>query len=195
MARVRPQVAALVLGATLVVSAGAGYAWNRVTREPIDSARVDTPGVYTEPAGIAVAPSLDGKPLPTVALESLDGLTLTTGDLVGRPMVINLWFSTCAPCAQELPEFAEVHRELGDRVRFVGIDHFDTAAKAEAFARDKGVEYELYLDPDAALVTGLRIGVFPTTLLVAPDGTIVDLRSGAMTADELRAAISTELPA
>ena len=34
-------------------------------------------------------------------------------------MVVNVWYSTCPPCARELADFAAVHAEIGDEVRFV----------------------------------------------------------------------------
>ena len=47
-------------------------------------------------------------------------------------MVVNLWQSTCPPCARELPAFAAVDDEYGDRVRFVGIDDLDSAGDDDA---------------------------------------------------------------
>ncbi|HEX3088513.1 MAG TPA: TlpA disulfide reductase family protein, partial [Ilumatobacteraceae bacterium] len=47
-----------------------------------------------------------GKALPRVNLETLSGDTFATADLVGKPMVVNFWYSTCAPCKKELPAFA-----------------------------------------------------------------------------------------
>ena len=37
-------------------------------------------------------------------------------------MVVNLWYSTCPPCARELADFAAVEAEVGDDVRFVGVN-------------------------------------------------------------------------
>lgn len=194
MARVGPRVAAAVLVGTLLASAAAGYAWSRLNdTEADDSARVSEPGVYEEPGAIATAPALAGAFLPDLELRTLSDEALDTAELLGRPLVMNFWFSTCEPCEKELPDFAAVHAELGDTVRFVGVNHFDPAGTAERFARDRGVRYELLLDPTAALVTELELANFPATLFVTADGRIAELHLGALDAAELRATIQEVL--
>ena len=108
-------------------------------------------------------------------------------------MVINVWASTCEPCKKELPEFAAVHTELGDQVRFIGLDYFDGAELAQQFAEEHGVQYELYLDNRQEFISELEIAVFPTTLLVSADGRILKQHIGALTGDELRATINETL--
>ena len=58
-------------------------------------------------------------------------------------MVVNLWYSTCPPCARELTYFAAVEAELGDDVRFVGVNPLDDVDEMQQFAADRGVDYEL----------------------------------------------------
>ena len=58
---------------------------------------------------------VDGEALPDVGLTGADGLEISASSLVGQPLVVNFWYSTCIPCKRELGEFAAVHREVGDR--------------------------------------------------------------------------------
>ncbi len=190
MARVRPRTVVAILAATLAVSAGIGFVVSRSNDEGSasdDSVVIDAPGEFPEPGSIGTAPELDGEALPMATLEDLQGNEISTGDLIGAPMVLNFWFKDCVPCALELPAFAEVHAELGDEIRFVGIDPKDAAQTAAAFAAEKGVEYELYLDRGFALTTELQLPNFPATLFVAADGRVVELHLGAFDADGLRA--------
>jgi thiol-disulfide isomerase/thioredoxin len=103
-------------------------------------------------------------------------------------MVVNLWFSTCAPCAKELGEFAAVHADLGDAVRFVGIDPFDTPAAMTRFAAERDVGYALLRDPGERLGQQLAVTAYPVTLFVAADGRILD-STGPIDGDALRARI------
>ena len=116
-----------------------------------------------------------------------DPVDLRDGD--GRPMVVNLWYSNCPPCARELADFAAVHGEVGDDVRFVGVNPYDTAATMTRFAADRGVTYELLRDPGFELSDALGIAAFPVTLFVDPDGRIVE-QTAALDDDELRALIA-----
>ena len=152
-----------------------------------DDVVLDVPGEYQEPTGGSNGDA-SGTPLPDVALAGTDDVAVRTGDLLGTPMVINLWFSTCIPCRRELADFADVHRSLGDDVRFVGVNPFDSEPVMQRFADERGVAYELFRDPDAALMNELRVVNYPVTLFVAADGTVVD-QTGELDQNELTAKI------
>lgn len=126
-----------------------------------------------KPPTIGTNAAVEGKPLPTIDLSTLDGAALSTADLVGQPLVINIWGSTCGPCKKELPDFAKVHAVFGDQVRFVGIDYLPPSEREEQFARDKGVQYELLYDATGDFINEMGISAFPVTLIVTADGTIV----------------------
>jgi len=193
MARVTPRTAAAILGVTLVASVGGGYAWSRINGTDDPVVEVETAGTYDQPSGgIPTAPKVAGDPLPAATLQDMSGNDIEISSLVGKPMVINVWFSTCEPCKKELRDFAAVHAELGDQVRFIGIDPQDTASKASSFAAEHGVKYELYLD-DGSFSASLKLAGYPSTLFVGADGHIVELHTGAFTADTLRAAITKDL--
>jgi thiol-disulfide isomerase/thioredoxin len=126
---------------------------------------------------------------PDVVLSDLDGNAVRTASLLGAPLVVNYWFSTCPPCAQEMPAFAAVAEEYAGRVRFVGVNPLDDAATARSFAAAHGVGYELLLDRTGRGVDALGLTRFPTTVLVSPRGQIVARANHELTADELRALI------
>jgi peroxiredoxin len=190
-ARPRLRAQLIALAAAAVIAAVGAVVWSRTIGDDAvadDVVRLDTPGVYVEP-GAGTVPPLTTDRLPALALEAADGTSvdLAAGD--GRPLVVNLWYSTCPPCARELADFADVHDEIGDEVRFVGVNPYDTAATMERFAADRGVTYELLRDPGFELSDALGIAAFPVTLFVDGDGRIVD-RSGAIDDAELRERIA-----
>jgi thiol-disulfide isomerase/thioredoxin len=55
------------------------------------------------------------KPLPTFALQALDGKTWKLADLNGKVVVIDLWATWCVPCRAELPEFQKLYDQWKDR--------------------------------------------------------------------------------
>ena len=171
------RVRAAVLVAALVVGFAGAVAWSNRDTKATPDAVLDEPGEYQEPSG-STNPPLPTDRLPALTLEDAAGQPVTLQS-DGRPMVVNLWFSTCAPCAKELAEFAAVEADVGDDVRFIGVDPFDTSAAMTKFAADRGVTYELLRDPDESLGQALDVVAYPVTLLVAADGTILDA-SGAI---------------
>jgi peroxiredoxin len=173
------------LGAALVVSVVGGWALSSGDDGPALDAVLDTPGTAQIP-GIETNEVVAGAVLPTLDLRTNDGATISTDELLGTPLVINLWYSTCEPCKKELPAFAAVQAEYGDRVRFIGVNPRDVPETNESFARERGVQYELLLDPDGAFTVDLGVVRFPSTFFVAANGTIVR-QSGVLDEDELRA--------
>ncbi len=144
--------------------------------------------------GIPVATDVTGKALPDVEAESLDGQAVALRSLSGRPLILNFWYSTCLPCRKEMPAFEEVHKAVGDRVRMVGVNPLDSADRAQDFADQVGVSYELLRDPDGRVTTGLGIAQFPATVFVGADGTILATEAGVLSADELRSRIDELYP-
>jgi cytochrome c biogenesis protein CcmG, thiol:disulfide interchange protein DsbE len=164
------------LGAAVVLSIAGGWALSRsndgdnVTVD--DEVTMTSSGLYLEP-GIAVNDPVQGQPLPAVDLRDLNGAEVSTSSLIGQPLVINVWATDCVACRTEMPAFAAVNREFGDKVRFVGVNVAANTESAISFARAKGVHYELLSDQDGELVSRLGIKGIPYTLFVTSDGTIV----------------------
>ena len=163
--------------AAIVVSVLGGWLLSRDDDDTGGIAAIDDivlakPGTSQIPSIGTNAP-VQGTSLPTVDLSTNDGGTVGTTDLLGQPLVINVWNSTCGPCKKELPAFAAVHAEYGDQVRFVGVNTLDVPEVNESFARERGVQYELLRDVDGAFTDAVGIATQPVTLFVAADGTIV----------------------
>lgn len=177
-------VAALVVGFSIVGLLDDGP-------EPDGTFVLDEPGIFVEPSSDDGHDGHDsaGEQLPDVVLVDATGAERRLSEFRGEPLVVNLWFSTCAPCKRELVDFAEVHAEVGDEVRFVGVDPFDTVEAMERFAEERGVTYDLWRDPDFVFANALEVAVYPVTLFVSPDGQILR-QTGEIDADGLRSAIA-----
>lgn len=192
---VRPRLLVLSLLIAATVGVVGGWALNRSQRDsgvPDDivlqgDVVLDTPGEYQQPLD-GEDTVTEGAPLPAVVLVDASGAEVRSDSLVGTPLVVNVWFSTCPPCARELADFAEVHREVGDRVRFVGVNPFDGPDAMQQFAAERGVGYELLRDPEARFIDAVGVASFPRTLFVDEAGIIVG-EAGELDAAALRTRI------
>ncbi len=174
------------LGAAVVSVLGGTWLEAALDDEPPIDGEVflDEPGIYQQPLD-DVNDDVAGDPVPDVPLLAVDGREVRLTTDLELPMVVNLWFSNCPPCQRELADFAEVHAEIGDRVRFVGVDPFDTVETMQRFAEARGVEYELLRDPERTFTNEIGVVAFPVTLFVDTDGQIVR-QTGEIDAGELR---------
>ena len=150
------------------------------------------PAVACEPPGEPQAsPGDDG--LPPLRLPCLgDGPDVALNSLAGRPTLINLWASWCAPCREEMPLLQQSFEDDGGAVRFLGVVTRDTAAAAADFAAAIGVGYPHAVDADGALLNSLGVPGLPVTLAVDSAGRIVRMQIGQMTSAEL-SSLLTEL--
>jgi len=111
---------------------------------------------------------------------------LLTEIVAGRPAVVNLWASWCAPCRAEMPLLAAIQRQRPD-VRVVFVNQGETAAAVQAYLARSGLRLEqVWLDPGSALGPALGSRGLPTTLFLDAQGRIMDTHMGMLNAAALR---------
>jgi len=135
--------------------------------------------------GIATNSLLVGSQLPAIKLENVDGQEVSTQSLLNKPLIINVWYSTCEPCRRELPALANADMQYRDQVQFVGVNIKDSATVAKEFASQYGVKFELLLDKNGLFISQLGIATAPVTLAIDPQGLIVGQKAGEISASEL----------
>lgn len=106
--------------------------------------------------------------------------------LAGRPIVMNLWASTCVICREESPAIAQVARVVGDNVRFLGVDTLDQRAAAIRFSEQYKLSFAIAYDPDGIVAAKYRVPGLPYTFFISQKGTrILGVNVGALTAQSL----------
>lgn len=144
---------------------------------------------------IELRPATDavGEPVLDDAYETFAGEQASLADYEGTPLVVNFFASWCVPCVNEMPDFEQVHQQLGDEVAFVGLAVRESQEDSEGIVEDTGVTYDLGRDPMGDLLTALGGVAMPTTVLVDADGTVTSVSNGELSAAELTEKIQTEL--
>ena len=140
--------------------------------------------------GIATNTRLTGQQLPSIELENVAGEKISTQSLLGAPMILNIWYSTCEPCRRELPVLASAAARYRDQVRFVGVNIKDSASVAEKFAAQYGVKFELLFDTNGQFISQLGIATAPVTLAVDAQGKIIEQIAGEISASKLNELVS-----
>ena len=97
--------------------------------------------------------------------KDLDGEPLSLADFRGKVTVVNVWGAWCADCRIEQDDLTEAAEELGDKVRFVGIDLRDAGtAQAQAFERSFGYQFPSFYEPDGAAMLAFPGVLGPRTI-------------------------------
>ena len=110
-----------------------------------------------------------------VVFQDASGKKLTEKDFNGKPTVYYAWASWCPDCQQELPILNELRKEYQDSIEFVLVNLLvkgETPEKAQAFFKEKGLEFNYYSDKEKSFQKALEIHSIPTMIFVGQDGTI-----------------------
>ncbi len=121
----------------------------------------------------AIDRSRAGDLLPAVALVDPEGKALNTGALGGKPVLLNLWATWCAPCVEEMPLLDQLAGDYSGKLRVVVASQDMQGADKVVpfFARAKFAHLEPWLDRETMLSTALGgDGVLPTTVLYDASG-------------------------
>jgi len=124
------------------------------------------------------------------------GQVLDSSAFEGNVIVMNWWYSACAPCRAEASDLAMLSVEFEDTVQFVGVNVRDTAETALAFDRNFGIEYPSLIDAQSGQVSLAFTGVVspqavPTTIVIDRDGKVASRILGRIEASILRTLIQT----
>jgi len=129
--------------------------------------------------------------------ETESGQMLDSKALEGQIVVMNWWYSACAPCRAEAPELQALYEEFQDQgVQFVGVNVRDTAETALAFDRKFDIGFPSIIDAQSGAVSLAFQGVVspqavPTTLVIDKQGKVASRILGRIDSSILKTLIET----
>ena len=136
-------------------------------------------GLHKDPS---IVPSpLIGKPVPEFSLPQLQdtSATLTSDDLKGRVVLLNVWGSYCIPCRQEHPLFMELARQ--GTVDVYGLNYADDRNEALKWLETFGNPFVISaFDEDRRVSIDFGVYGVPETYVIDAQGIIRFKHVGAI---------------
>ena len=121
-----------------------------------------------------------GGSLREATLQGFSGNTKKFSDYRGKPLIINVWASWCAPCRAEMGSLDRLaHRYGGKQFNVIGISTDDDGNAAAEFIRKSKISFVNYLDSKVFLENMLGANTIPLTILVDANGRVLDKVRGA----------------
>ena len=122
----------------------------------------------------------EGEAIPDQPLYGLFHDYRKFSDFQGKPLIINVWASWCAPCRAEMGSLDRLaRRHNGRQFHVIGISTDDHADKAQAFVVGAGVSFDNYIDRNLVLENMLGASRIPLTVLVDAKGKVLRKVYGA----------------
>lgn len=112
------------------------------------------------------------------ALKNLDDRLISSSDLKGKVVVVNIWGTWCAPCVREMPDFQALftkYRKDKDVV-ILTINNDDNIGILRKFMTDKKYDFTVLYDEKYLNLVG--VNAFPTTWFINREGTISFIKTG-----------------
>lgn len=107
-----------------------------------------------------------GKPAPTAVFNGPDGKPVKLSDFKGKPVLVNLWASWCAPCVKELPTLDQLARSGRIQVVAVSEDNGPHPSVVAFLSEHRIGTLKSYQDPTMGLSSALGPDtVLPTSIL------------------------------
>ncbi|MFQ5536719.1 MAG: TlpA family protein disulfide reductase [Gemmatimonadota bacterium] len=128
-----------------------------------------------------------GAPLPAYAATTLDGDSVALASFRGRPVLLNLWATWCAPCRHETPflqSLYEQHRDQGFVIVGVSMDTADQAEAVREFIQEFGVTYPILHDRRMVGMDTFRVLGLPASFLIDREGILRWMRYGPVSEND-----------
>ena len=125
---------------------------------------------------------------PAVVFDAVDmaGRPVALAALRGNTVLLNSWATWCKPCREEIPFLAELQSRDGARgLRVVGVNVDAAADHAEVpvAVQRLGINYTVWLDPDARVEALMGTNAVPASVLIDRGGRIVWRHVGILRQD------------
>jgi thiol-disulfide isomerase/thioredoxin len=136
----------------------------------------------------------DGTATFDFVLKDQNNQPVKLADYKGKVVIVNFWATWCGPCKMEIPDFVKLYTEYKDKGLVVlGVSVDDTPEQLQTFMREYKMNYPVVqMRPEVEDAWGPFYG-YPTSFIVARDGSICTKHIGPATHDQFESEIKALL--
>ena len=128
----------------------------------------------------------ESKPKPELVLQDLQGKQVSLQQLQGKPIVINMWATWCAPCRREMPVLQQAQKSHPN-IQFVLLNQGEKAPVVSAYLQKNQIQMPyIWLDETMQSRSVLPYQGLPSTYFLNQQGEVVAHSLGELTSVQLQ---------
>ena len=128
----------------------------------------------------------ESKSKPELVLQDLHGKQVSLQQLQGKPAVINMWATWCAPCRREMPVLQQAQQNH-PQIQFVLLNQGEKAPVVSAYLQKNQIQLSnVWLDEAMQARTVLPYQGLPSTYFLNQQGEVVAHSLGELTSVQLQ---------
>lgn len=110
---------------------------------------------------------------PDFQVTTIKGQTISSADFRGKVLVLDFWATWCPPCRASVPEIKELTRKYpSDKLVVLSVSADRNDKQWREFIERQNMDWLQYRDEDGHVLRAMGVHVFPTYLLIDPEGVI-----------------------
>jgi thiol-disulfide isomerase/thioredoxin len=115
---------------------------------------------------------LNGSHIENLELTDTNGSKYSFESLSGKIIVLNFWFTKCAPCIKEMPDLNDLKEKYKDKpIAFFAVT-YDKKALVDDFLKKIKLDFTV-IPNDRKTINQFGIQFFPTNLVIDSNGKVV----------------------
>ena len=121
---------------------------------------------------------LVGKPAPDLQVKDMKGTPISLASLKGKTVLLDFWATWCPPCQADTSSLEKLNQKYGKNLTIVGISVGEERETVEKYLKKHQHSYPVVLSIENQMPRTYQVGVFPTYLVISPNGTLTTARQG-----------------
>ena len=122
---------------------------------------------------------LGGKPAPGLQAKDIHGAPVSLSELKGRTVLLDFWTTWCPPCQSDASSIEKLNQKYGSKnLAIIGVSVDEDRETVENYLKKHPHSYSVVLSTENRLPPAYQVRVFPTYLIISPDGTLVNAEQG-----------------
>jgi thiol-disulfide isomerase/thioredoxin len=119
---------------------------------------------------------------PQFTLQTPEGVPISLSDFQDKTTLIIFWASWCSVCKRVMPSLQsvyDIYQPSGFEILAVNSTFQDSKPSALAYFESQEYTYKLLLDANGDVSKSYQVHALPTSVLIGPDGVILDVVIGS----------------